>query len=206
LHAFFSPKSGPNNTLILKCVGHIKGEYNVNDEQLQCNREGEDKTSYQITDNVHAKFFKCNLRDSFLMTTRTLPIMYCSIMFQNNLMCSLLFNIYVEFVISSEIKTEKQLIGAPLIGQYRLRIKINDTDPEKVIDLESFTGYNFMMKLIIELIETNEMKTVIGKTIEDERKKRIEKYGSLDDIEIPKVKYNFSELVKQYKKSGKVGM
>lgn len=213
LHAVFSlkPIKG-TSTAILKCVGHVNGEGKICDEPLVCNdgkpNEDEDnKYVYKITDTVNARFYHCNIRDSYVMISRTLPVLYASIMYQTELLCGLLFDIFVDFVIKSEIKSEKQLINTNLDGKYQLRIKISDKDVPKIIDLDSFDSIKFVIEMIKTLIETDEMKSIIAKLMEERRKERLEKMGSVDEeIDIPKPKYNFTELVKQYKRDGKIDL
>jgi len=196
------------NTAIIKCIGHVKEENTIADEPIACNKNDSsdigDKYTYNITDSIYMKFFHCNIRDSFLMITKILPVMCGSIMYKTELVCGLLFNIFVEFTIGSEVKSERALIGSTLDGRYQMRLRFNDTDPPKVIDLESYHGDDFMVDTMKSLMETDEMKCMIAKLMDDRRKTRLSHMGSTNDIEIPKPRYNFTELVKQYRSTGKI--
>lgn len=232
LHAIFALKPNKGtNTALIKCVGHVEEGENVADEPLPWRVTASASASastpppvtvpatsptvtaseaehfvYQITDSIYARFYNCHLKDTFIMTTKTLPVMYASIMYKNELVCGLLMNIFVDFTIKSEVKTEKHLINAPLEGTFAIRIKINDTDPPKVIELDLFHGTDFMIETMIGILETEEMKAIIGRLMEERRRERMGYLGSMDDIEIPRPKYNFTELVKEYKRTGKIDM
>ena len=74
-------------------------------------------------------------------------------------------------------------------GLFQLRIKLNDTDPPKIMDLDTFESTEFIIEMMIGLIETDEMKAVIAKAMDDRRKERLENMGATNDIiEIPKAK------------------
>lgn len=232
IHAVFSVKPNKGtNTAMLKCVGHVKVGSDISDEPLICNilkdsttdsdgngngngnsngnsnsNGNNDKYVYKITDAIYANFFHCNIRDSYVMTSKILPVIYASILYQTSLVCGHLFNIFIDFVIETEIKSEKELVNNALNGKYQLRIKIDDNDKPKIIDLDCFDGTEFVIEMMKNLIETDEMKSIISKLMEERKKERVEKLGSLDDIDVPKPKYNFTDLVKQYKNSGKLNL
>lgn len=208
-HAVFSVKPiRESNSAMLKCVGHVEGDSNITDRPLICNKsddKSDDKYIYKVTDTIYAIFFHCNIKDSYVMVSKTLPVMYASIMHQTEIISGLLFNIFIDFVIESEIKNEKQLIGTKLYGKYQLRIKINDNETPKIIQLDQFDNTDFIIDVMKNIIETDEMKSIIAKVIESRRKERSDKFGSIDqNIKIPKPKYNFSELVRQYEKNGTI--
>jgi hypothetical protein len=224
VHGVFrlKPIKGTNSAQ-LKCVGHVNGTDQIPDEPLICNAIKSERTSsagsdgsdgsgsgnddryvYKITDSIYARFYHCNIRDSYLMMTKTLPVLYASIMYQTDVICGLLFNIFIDFAISTDVKTEKQLVGTVLEGRFQLRIKASEKDKDKTIDLDIFDGNEFMINMMKAVIETDEMKAVIAKLMEERRKERVEKMGSVDDIEIPKPRYNFTKLVKQYRQNGKI--
>lgn len=210
IHAVFKvkPIKGTNQAII-KCVSHTENINNMADDPLICNKKNTklyeksnvDDYVYNISDTVYARFYQCNILDSYLLTTTTIPVLYASIMYKTQIISGFLFNIYVDFKIESKIKSEKQLIGTNLDGKYQLRIKMNDKDPPKIIELDSFDSYDFIIQLIKDIIETNEMKSIIFQLMEERRKERSERFGCFDNIEIPKPKYNFSKLVEQYKEN-----
>lgn len=209
IHAVFRLKPiKKSNMAVLKCVGHINETNEICDEPLVCNRSNpEDIFIYKITDTIYAKFFRCNIRDSYVMTSRTLPVLYASIMYQNNLICGLLFNMFIDFIIETDIKSEKQLINTNLNGKYQLRIKVNEKGAPKILELDEYDSTEFIIDMMKTLLETEEMKLIISKLMEERRKERLEKMGSIEEeVDIPKPKYNFTQLVEQYKKNGKIDL
>lgn len=221
LHSVFSVKPIKNsNAAILKCVGHVSGTNEIADEPLMCeksrNTDTEEKPNgcadvnedtryvYKITDTIFARFYHCNIRDAFIMTSKILPVLYSSITYQTELVTGILFTIFIDFVIKSEVKSEKQLINTKLDGNYQLRIKTSENDPPKIIDLDLFEGIDYSIDMIKMIIETDEIKEVIAKILEERRKERQEKMGSVDDFDIPKPRYNFTALVQQYRDNGEI--
>lgn len=204
-HAIFKLKPTKNtNTAIIKCVGHINDPKDLIDEPLECT-ENEDKYTYNITETIYTRFYACNILDTYVMTSKSLPVLYASIMYKTNIICGLLFNIFIYFIIKSEVKSERQLIGTNLDGEYQLHIKTNDKDQPKIIKLNQYDGTRFTIEMMKTLIETDEIKSIIAKLMEERRKERLDRLGITDtNIDIPKPKYNFTELVDKYKKNGEI--
>ncbi|AYV83541.1 MAG: hypothetical protein Hyperionvirus8_25 [Hyperionvirus sp.] len=194
------------NTAIIKCIGHVVGTEKIADESLECNKQLDgDKYSYMITDTIFARFYHCNVTDIFLLTTKKLPVMYASIMYRTNLIGGLLFNLFIDFTVTTEVKNESNLVGNILEGKYSLRIK-SDNDPERIIELDLYHGQSFMIDIMKSLLESEEMKSLIAKLMEDRRLARVDYLGSMDDVEVPKAKYNFTKLVQEYKSTGKINI
>lgn len=201
------------NTAKIKYCGLFNDDDNnkIVDEPLICNgTEGRNgmignindsdgnEYIYKINDTIYMRFYYCNIRDSFLLSSRRLPIIYATIMYHTPIITGILFNIFLEFEITTMVKTEKQLINMTLDGKYQLRIILNDKE-SRVIELDSFTSNKDMIETIKTLIDTDEMKFIITKLLEDRRKERCERLGLIDNTySIPKAKYNFNQLVKEY--------
>ena len=116
-------------------------------------------------------------------------------------------NIFIEFIIQSEIKNEKQLINNKIEGKYMIVFRINDDnniDNPNSIEIDNYYTNDMMIDTIKALAETEDMNNVIKCILEKRRKEREEKYGSFDDIEIHKPKYKFKNLVSEYEKTGKL--
>jgi hypothetical protein len=127
--------------------------------------------------------------------------MYASIIYQTDLLGGLLLNIFVDFIIETEIKSEKQLINNQLDGKYQIRIKIDENIDPKIIDLDLFTGNKLTIEALKTLIDTEEMRSIISDLMDDRRRDRKEKLGQMDTSHcIPKPRYNFNVLVEQYKR------
>lgn len=213
IHAVFTIKPVKNtSTAVIKCAGHIKNEddkKSLGDEPLVCNEnvkdpKDESKYIFPITDIVYARFYKCYIIDTYLMAHKSLPVMYASIMYQNQIVGGLLLNIFIEFIIEDEnIKSEKQLVGNKLNGKFMITIKKDDknnTEEPKTIELDNYTTDAITIETLKSIMMTEEMKEVIDELLEKRRLERIEKFGSFngEDFEISKPKYNFNKLVKEY--------
>lgn len=203
IHAIFSIKPiKTTNKAIIKCVGHIKEGETIADEPIKTQNGSDDDYVYRITDTIFARFFRSYIQGSYLMTTKTQPVIYASIMYKEQLVGGLLCNIFLDFTISSSVQNEKQLINNNLEGKYSLRIKLNKTDPPKIMDFGTYDSDEYAIDVMKSILDTKEMAGIIAKMMEERKRERIEKLGSMDDIEIPKPKYNFTELVKQYRATG----
>jgi len=44
----------------------------------------------------------------------------------------------------------------------------------------------------------------MAKVMEERRQERIERLGSMNDVEVPKPRFNFTKLVDNYKLTGKI--
>lgn len=211
IHAVFNVKPVKNtSSAIIKCAGHVNNEEekkSLGDEPIVCNNEATDEGKYvfPISDIVFARFYKCYIVDSYLMTHKVIPVMYASIMYQNKMVGGMLLNIFIEFRIEDDnIKSEKQLVGNKINGKYMITIrkedKNNTNEEPKTIELDNYTTEAKTIETLKSIILTEEMKEVIDELLEKRRVERIEKFGSFngEDFEILKPKYNFNNLVKEY--------
>jgi hypothetical protein len=214
INAIFITKPVKNTShAIIKCIGHRKVGDKINDEPLECNlattkKDPGETYVYNLSEKLYIRFYRSVYTDIYLMTHKTLPVIYCSLMYYDTFWGGLLMNICIEFIIESEIKTEKQLIDSKIEGKYVIVIRINDDTKEniklKTIDIDEYYTEKIMIDTIKTLTETSEMHEIIKDLLEKRRIERGEKYGSVDDIEIQKPKYNFKDLVNEYEKTGKL--
>ena len=125
-YLFFNIKPHSNH-IVIKCIEKTEKEEHILDEPLECspNKVGDEKYIHDLSDILYIRFYKCTISDSFLMSNKILPIMYGSIAYQDKIMGGILANLFVEFKIEDEVKSEKQLINSPLNGSYRITLKPN---------------------------------------------------------------------------------
>lgn len=214
-HALFQIRPVKNSSsATIRCIGHITEEERVIDEPIVCTSPDENKNNkknenekyiHDISESLYVRFYRPSVTDVYLMTTKILPVMYCSIMYQDTLVGGLLFNIFVEFKIVSEITNEKDLIGKNLDGKYQITIRKNDTTPPKYTELDTYFSDKMTIEILKSIIDTKEINDMIAEILEERRLERVEKYGKIN-TDIPTVKYNFNKLVKEYMETNKLSL
>jgi len=212
INAVFYTKPIKNSSSAkIRCAGHKKVGEKINDEPLICNKDTQkedhaEKYVYDLSETLYLRFYRALYTDKYLMTNKTVPVLYCSLVYHDNFWGGLLMNICIEFTIKSEVNNEKQLVDSKIDGNYAIVIRINDDTKQKpkTIDIEEYFTDDMMIDTIKSLAETSEMQDIIKQILEKRRLERVEKYGSFDDIEIPKPKYNFKDLVNKYEKTGEL--
>jgi hypothetical protein len=194
------------SSAIVRCLGHVSEEEEVNDEPIECSDIPENKFEYpiKINDILTAKFFRPSITGAYLMTTDTLPVLCCTVIYRTNLYGGVLLNIIIEFKIEKDIKTEKQLIDNTIVGKYQLTIKRDNKEP-KILELDNYTSDKFTMETIKTLLETEEMGSLYKELLEERRLERVEKYGEVK-TDINKPKYNFNKLVEEYMKTKQINL
>lgn len=223
VHAIFTVKPiKHSSSATIKCAGHVTEEERqkkgVGDEPIVCNNikdtsikdpniKDEEKYIFRITDTVFARFYKCYIVDSYIMTHKVLPVLYASIIYKTQIVGGHLLNIFIEFSIEDEnIKSEKQLIGNTIKGKYLLTIKKDNDENPKTMELDSYTTEAMTIETLKTIIDTKEMRDVIEELLEQKRQERVEKYGSFtcEEFEISRPKYNFNKLVQEYINKNKI--
>jgi len=207
LHAVFNIKTFNNsNNAVIKCVGHIKKDEKFIDERIKCSDKTKNQYVYELSEDITVRFNKCHMIDTYLVSNQILPILYASVTYENSIVKSVLFNIFINFKIDDikKIISEKQLINKKISGKYSVSIKLDDkTCSDTTID--KYISDEEMVKTIKEMLKTDEMTKLIYQMKEKRRQERQEIYGSIDDFQKPPtIKYNFKNLVSKYKKTGKI--
>ena len=200
LRAIFTvdPKRNSNQAVI-KCVAKVEADTEFSDEPVE-------QGKYELSENITVQFLWCRITDTFLLSTKTLPVINTVIVYQTALVTERLFNIYLDFTITTEITNESQLIKSVLDGEYSLRVQISETE-SRIIPIDRFESLNTLIENITALLETDEMKSIMSKVIEDNRLKRVETLGiDFDQIQIPKATYNLTELAAQYRQNGTINL
>jgi putative transposon-encoded protein len=199
-------KKSSSAKIIIK--GQIDSIENIVDEPIVCQYESKNvdekfKYIHMISNKVHVKFFRSMITESQLMSTKILPVIHCLINYEDKYIGGPLVNIYIEFKIESDIKSEKDLIENKIDGKYRINIMKEDSEP-KIIELDLFSTERTTIEILKSFVNSKEIEEIIKDTLEIQRLKRVKQYGSFDNIEIPKPTYNFKKMVEQYEKSGKI--
>lgn len=213
---FYTKPIKNTSSAIIRCAGHRKIDEKINDEPLECNKnpikpDPAEKYVYDLSENLYLRFYRSLYTDTYLMTHKSIPVLYCSVIYHDKFWGDLIMNINIEFKIESEITSEKQLIGSKIDGKYMMIVVIKDEKKDnnnepKIMEIGDYCTDTMMIDTIKSLAETTEMQEIIKSLLEKRRLDRVEIYGSFDDIEINKPKYNFKDLVKQYEETGKLNL
>lgn len=184
------------NKILIKCVGKLTENEKLLDEELE---------TYDLDENHHTVFYKCNLTSSFLVSTKIIPVMYASVFHKQQITQGILFDIFIRFGITSDVKNDKELIGSPLEGKYFCTVVCDGKDIKNE-PLEYFHGKIETIEYIKNLLKSETITKLIKDQNDKRYKERIKKYGSFTDFEIPKPTFNFDKLVNEYKKTGKINL
>lgn len=146
---------------------------------------------------VKAKIYKTHITDSFLMSTKKLPMLYFSVILEQPLRSMLLYKIILYFTIQSNVKSAKELLGGKHKGEYSVEMVINDKVQSLNKSFDEYPGRDTIIKTIKDLIsekETLELTTELAEINEYEMVKMFnqefetykipEKTVSLKDLEL----------------------
>ncbi len=198
-----------NNTCKFVEKGYVKYGKNFDDEKLDLDflKNNTDikfkieKARVKYDDIVYFEFFKDNLASTYISKTTKVPVFHCSVMYQKKVILGNLFNIYLFYNITGakSYTSFKQLIDSDLKGSYELVIEFSDrTD---VLPFDTFTSYNNIITDLLELFSTETMAEIINSELDKKDDERIQKYGKVDDYQIPDKVLNFDDLVKKYQET-----
>lgn len=170
----------------------IEGESRVviNHRETVCPKEEETINDvllddYHIIENVQGKIYACNLTDSFLLSTKKLPVFYINVIYERPLVCVLLYKVYLLFEITCDIKSAEELIGSPIEGKFTVDVVINDMAQTIDDNITSFAGTENTCQKLINFTCVDEMKELIGimiKEIQDKNNKKYENENFNFDI------------------------
>lgn len=191
------------NKAKINVIGHSLGE-SFEDEEIIIDKKNKGSIK-QIMENVYLKMFKCRMTDEFVATQRKLPLLYASIFYERKFVTGYLFSIYVYFEIksnTSQIKSLDSLLKTELEGKYTIEIVMDEKN--EVIEIDKYYGNEEMIKNIMEIIETDELKNIIKIELKKRDEERIQRFGNLMEKRPGEPKYNFDELLKKYEESGNI--
>jgi hypothetical protein len=190
-----------SNKVKIIYAGNISPNEKLGDNSLECAKKDADDfidvNTYKITNDVFGKIFQCNILGAFLMSTKKLPVMYASIMYnKKNILTGFLCSIFVYFVIEENITSEKQLIGTELTGKYVMEIKTDSG--EKSIEMENFTSVEETIEKLKAFTTTESMIEIIGTLLEIRDKERSKEMGAIEEDYAPPVaRINISKLAEK---------
>ena len=129
-----------------------------------------------IFTRVNAEFFECNVTNTFLATTKKIPMRYMSVLLNKPLRRVLLFRVYIYFTITDDIISAEQLRNDKLNGQYSMELYI-DNHLTKLEDLETYTTDEEIYNRLIKFATSDETKDFIKTVVADINKRFAEQYA-----------------------------
>ena len=132
--------------------------------------------TFDIFKNVKAEVYKCNVTHVFLTSSKKLPMMYISVIYERPLRRVLLFRVYLCFTIESEIKAVKDLINNPLNGKFTLEISIDNQRKEIDDKVNVFPGEEKVCEKLLNFSTAPEMKELILDLIDEVNEKIKKEY------------------------------
>lgn len=138
---------------------------------------------YEISKNVYGEIYKCNITDTYLMSSKKLPMWYVSVIYEKPLRRMLLFKLYLCFTINKKISKMKELLDDEIEGLYDLELVVENN--KKIIDndMGNYPGNKRIQNKLMSFTKAEEMKDMItilindiNKKLEDEYQKEFEYY------------------------------
>lgn len=151
-------------TAEIKLLGKINNPEEVHDTFLE---------EYTVISHpkVTGQIYACNIVDSYLLSSKKLPILKIDIIYVKKLTSALVLQFVLYFNITEEIKSEEQLIGNAIQGFFSLDIiastscntidgaMVNYPGNKKIIEIaKQLTLDDSIIKIINSFIEKNEAK------------------------------------------------
>ncbi|AYV82048.1 MAG: hypothetical protein Homavirus4_11 [Homavirus sp.] len=156
----------------------LKGSEYVMDKRIE---------TFNIVDNVVGEIYLCNIVDSFLMSTKKLPVMYVSIFIDMPMRRIYLFKQYLYFTITSNITKSEELIENKLDGVYTIEVAIDDKHIELNKKIEKFPGIKQLISMFIEFIKSVDSVEFIKGLVKSENNRLLKEFSfNHSDCEIPK--------------------
>ena len=123
-----------------------------------------------------AEIYSCNITDSFIMSSKKLPMMYISVIHDKPMRRILLFRVYIYFTIMSDIKSSAQLLNKKINGKFSLEISLEGTTKQLDNQLDKYPGNNEIYEMLSEFVLAPEMQELCKHSISEIDKKLVEEY------------------------------
>lgn len=142
--------------------------------------------AYNLTPDVFAVIYTCNITNIFLEKSKELPMIYVNVSFNKYLHTFQLYQLYLTFSITSDIKSERELLNKHHKGKYTMYVVIEN---KKVIidaNINKFDGKDAVINKLIEFTKKPEMMSLVDEFINDITTDLKKKYsGTFGNFKIP---------------------
>ena len=172
------------NAIQIKCLGILDDE-KIKDTCI---------SSYDIINNVKGYIYACNITDMFLLSNKTIPLIYVDVIYIKSIIVNILLNMTLYFEITSNITSEEQLLHEKIYGDFYIELQIfipnhpikqkillNNLHPDK--DLNQFPGNDEILNIFKEITKSNHITSYLNDIILKNEKLRIERFGGNYDFD-----------------------
>lgn len=130
---------------------------------------------YEVMRTVVGEIYSCNFTDSFLSSSKKLPVSYVSVIYERGIRRILLLRIFLFFTIESEVKNVHQLLGDKLDGKFTMELFLHDSKSELDNKIDKYPGDDQLTDNLMNFTLDLEMKELMkGLMAEIDEKLRAE--------------------------------
>jgi len=147
--------------------GYMQSNKKISDTQIK---------SYNISNNIFAQLFRCNITNSFLVTTKKLPVMYINVWWSQSIRKILLYRLFLYFTIKENIESSDQLLKNEIEGKFTMEVMI-EGKTRAIDEFETYLGNGKMENILINFTTSDDIKVLHNELITTERKKIADKYA-----------------------------
>lgn len=113
-----------------------------------------------IGHRVSGEVYKCNITHHYLMSSKKLPLCYTSVVLEAPLQKVLLLQIYINFIIESDIKNENDLLNRKIKGRYTLDL-VYQNSAEELDKLDLYPGDEEIYDKFEKFLKSDDMEEFI---------------------------------------------
>lgn len=141
----------------------------------------------EIKKNILAVICGCNITDSYLVSTKKLPMFTVNLIYDLVGKTTLLGKLYFFFTITQEVHSQEEFINNPLNGRYSIEFSVDQSN--KIVLDHNFGVYPGLKEIIFkleEIVKREYMIELIDGLIEEENKKITKEHDYMYDGNVPK--------------------
>lgn len=144
----------------------------------------------EVKKNVTGVICGCNISDTYLMSTKKLPMLTAALIYELPGKTTILAKLYLFFTITQDIKSEAELINSPIDGIFSIEIALDVSNiSNKSVLIENmgiFTNIKDTVIYFDDLLKSESMIALIDSLIDVENKKILQDHDYMYDGNMPK--------------------
>lgn len=151
---------------------------------------------FEIKKNIMGVICGCNITDSYLVSTKKLPMFTVNIIYELVGKTTLLGKLYFLFTITQPVTSQEEFINNPLNGRYSLEFGVDQTN--KVVIDHDFGVYPGLKEIIFKLediVKSSYMTELFDDIVNEENKKIKGEHDYMYDGSVPKPTINLSNYL-----------
>lgn len=150
---------------------------------------------FDVDDNIRCSIARCCITDSFLTSTRVLPMYYITVFYRKATVLVMdLFKIFFCFTVHDDVKSANQLLNTMLSGKFHFELRREGFKKQLEKEAFNYPGEKGIMKMLKEYALSDQMKPVIKLMMKEKDKMIEEKYGTADQFTLPTNIIKLSEV------------